>query len=266
MRIDSHMHINGRNINWGWEHNDLIIEAADKLGIDKLAVSIPANRRFPMRDENPFDYNIPTMDEIRQDNDDVLAAMNRYSGRILGYCYVLPGYKESIDEIDRCLDQGMIGIKVYNQYKIWDPVFYPIIEKSIKEKFPILVHAGFATSPEEWDFEPNMSHAADFAYISRLYPEAMIIEGHIGGGGDWEWAIKHLREAPNIYLDTAGSVVDEGMIDMAVRELGAERLLFATDMTMESNVAKIMAADLTDEQRNDIFGRNFQKILDKRGL
>ena len=264
MKIDCHNHINGRNINWGWKSNDLLIEAADKLGIDKLAVSIPVNRRFPMRDENPFEFKIPTMDDIRQNNDEVLEAMKRYPGRILGYCHIVPGYKESIEEIDRCLDLGMIGIKLYNQYKIWDPVFYPIIEKSIEEKFPLLVHGGFSTTNDEWDFEPNMSHAADFRYIAKLYPEAMIIEGHIGGGGDWEWAIKHLRHAPNIYLDTGGSVVDEGMIEMAVRELGAQRLLFATDMSMEAGISRIMAADLTDEQREDIFWRNFQKILDKR--
>jgi len=264
MIIDSHMHINGKNINWGWKDNDLIIDASDKLGIDKLAVSIPVNRRYPTRDENPFDFKIPTMEEIIQNNNDVLAAMERYPGKILGYCYVLPGYKESIAEIDRCLDKGMIGVKVYNQYKIWDPAFYPLIEKSIEEKFPILAHGGFSTSPEEWDFEPNASHAADFAYVSKLYPEAMIIEGHIGGGGDWEWAIKHLRNAPNIYLDTGGSVVDEGMIEMAVRELGAERLLFATDMSMEAGISRMSATDISKEEKEKIFYKNFQEILDKR--
>ena len=264
MRIDSHMHINGKNINWGWEHNDLIIDAADKLEIDKLAVSIPVNRRYSTRDELPTEIKLSTMEEIIVNNDDVLKAMKRYQGRILGYCAVVAGFKESISEIDRCLDKGMIGVKIYNQYKIWDPVFYPIIEKSIKEKFPILVHGGFSTSREEWDFEPNTSHAADFAYVAKLYPEAMIIKGHIGGGGDWEWAIKHLRNAPNIYLDTSGSVVDEGMIDIAVKELGAERLLFGTDMSMEAGVSKIISANLTDEERENIFSKNFQKILDKR--
>ena len=264
MKIDSHMHINGKNINWGWKDNDLIIEAADKLEIDKLAVSIPVNRRYSTRDELPTKIKLPTMEEIMEDNNDVLEAMKRYQGRILGYCSVVPGFKKSISEIDRCLDKGMIGVKVYNQYKIWDPVFYPIIEKSIEEKFPILVHGGFSTSPEEWDFEPNASHAADFAYVAKLYPEAMIIEGHIGGGGDWEWAIKHLRNAPNIYLDTGGSVVDEGMIEMAVRELGAERLLFATDMSMEAGISRMKVADLTEEQKEKIFYKNFQRILDKR--
>jgi predicted TIM-barrel fold metal-dependent hydrolase len=99
---------------------------------------------------------------------------------------------------------------------------------------------------------------------ARLYPEAMLIEAHIGGGGDWEWAIRQLRAAPSVYLDTSGSVIDEGMIEMAVRELGADRLLFGTDMTMEGGVGKVLGADLTEEQREQIYWRNMKAILDRR--
>ena len=42
--IDCHMHVKGADVEWSWDHNDRIIEAADALGIDKLAVSIPIMR------------------------------------------------------------------------------------------------------------------------------------------------------------------------------------------------------------------------------
>lgn len=252
MKIDCHMHVNGRRKKWGWSSNDRIIEAADKLGINQLCASIPITQ------------GMPTMDEVRECNDDVLAAMRRYPGRILGYCFVCPGYKEAIDELDRCLAQGMIGIKLYNQYKIWDSVVHPIIEKAIEEKVPILEHAGYPTTKEEWAKQPNMSHAGDFVRAAKLYPSAMLIEAHIGGGGDWEWAIKTLRDAPSVYLDTSGSVIDEGMIEMAVRELGVDRLLFGTDMTMEGGIGKILGADLTDAEKEQIFYKNMKKLLDAR--
>ena len=51
---------------------------------------------------------------------------------------------------------------------------------------------------------------------------------------------------------------------MAVRELGVDRILFATDMTMEGGVGKILGADLTQTQKEKIFWRNFQHILDRR--
>ena len=50
----------------------------------------------------------------------------------------------------------------------------------------------------------------------------------------------------------------------AVREFGADRLLFATDMTMEGNVARVRDADITEEQRENIFARNFERMLARR--
>ncbi|MCK5804301.1 MAG: hypothetical protein KAI66_15795 [Lentisphaeria bacterium] len=49
-----------------------------------------------------------------------------------------------------------------------------------------------------------------------------------------------------------------------MRQLGAKRVLFATDMTMEGGVGKILAAELTHEQREDIFWRNTAAILERR--
>lgn len=251
-KIDCHMHVKGRHQAWSWDHDDRIIEAADKLGIDQLCTSIP------------IPYRIPTMEEVRECNDDVLAAMRRYPDRILGYCYICPGYREGLDEIDRCLGQGMMGIKLYHQYKIWEPPVHVILEKAIDARVPVLMHAGYLTTEEYWARQPRISHAGDFLRAAQLYPEAMLIEAHIGGGGDWAWAIKQLRDAPSVYLDTSGSVIDEGMVEMAAREVGVQRLLFGTDMTMEGGVGKVLGAALSGEDKERIFWRNMRGILDRR--
>lgn len=254
MKIDCHMHVNGRKRNWGWDHNDRVIDAADRLGIDKLCCSIP------------IISGMPTSAQVQACNDDVLECMKRYSGRILGYCFVNPGHGDkAIKEIERCVVRhGMMGIKLYNQYKCTDPVVYPVVEKAIQLGIPILEHAGYLTDPPKASGQVNLSHAGDFVELSARYPEAMLIEAHIGGGGDWEWAIKTLRHSPGVYLDTSGSVIDEGMVEMAVRELGAERLLFGTDMTMEGGVGKVMGARLSEKKREAIFWKNMAAILEKR--
>ena len=180
-RIDCHMHVRGADVNWGWDHNDRIIEAADALGIDQLAVSIPVMR------------GMPEYATIRRCNDDVIAAMKQYPDRLLGYCYIVPGHSESQDEISRCFDAGMIGIKLYNQYKICDPVVYPVLERAIEEAVPVLEHAGRPTTRDFHDQQPNISDASHFVEAATRYPECMLIEAHIGGGGDWEWSIKQLR-------------------------------------------------------------------------
>ena len=40
-------------------------------------------------------------------------------------------------------------------------------------------------------------------------------------------------------LDTSGSVIDEGMIEMAAEILGVDRLLFGCDMSMTAGMGKI---------------------------
>ena len=92
-----------------------------------------------------------------------------------------------------------------------------------------------------------------------------MICGHVCGGGDWEWTIKSLRNAPSVYLDTSGSVVDEGVIEMCVDVLGADRVLFGCDMSMTAGVGKIRAAQLSAADRAKILGGNMKSILAKRG-
>ncbi len=251
-RIDVHYHILDRRT-YGWENDwKQSVEDADKLEIDQLCISIlPENKCA-----NPS--------EFRQVNDDVLQAMKDYPGRYLGYAFVNPGYtRKAVEEVERCIRAGMIGVKLYSAYTIDDPVTEPVIEKCIDLGVPILMHAGYAHIDMG---QPSISTALHFTNIAKKYPEAMFIEAHIGGGGDWEWSIKELKKCPTVFLDTGGSVIDDGMINMAVKELGVERLLFATDCSIYSGVGKILGARLTEQQRRKIFSENFKNILSKRKL
>jgi len=139
----------------------------------------------------------------------------------------------------------------------------PIIEKCIEFKAPLMCHGGQNRKDFREPDRPGASRAEDFVEAAHRYPEAMLIYGHIGGGGDWEYACKALRGAPTVFADTSGSVTDEGMVDFAVKCLGVRRLLFATDMNFETGVGKILAAQLTEEERRQMFFDNFNEILRK---
>jgi uncharacterized protein len=261
-KIDAHMHVSGGRHQFFGCDVDRVIDAADRLEIDQLACSIPiTGGRWA------------TPQEVRECNDWMLAAMRQHPRRILGYCFLNCGYgREALAELDRCVlggggGGGMIGVKLYNQYKINDPVQFPIIERCIELGVPILVHAARLITPQDIAAQPLTSHALDFVDVGRRYPDAMIIEGHIAGGGDWQWTLKILRDAPSsIFLDTSGSVMDNGLLERCMRDFGEDRLLFATDMTMEGNVARVRDAEITDEQREKIFHRNFQAILGRRRM
>jgi predicted TIM-barrel fold metal-dependent hydrolase len=250
------MHVSGAGQNFLGCEPDSVIDAADRLEIDQLVCSIPITGG-----------KWATPAEVRACNDAMLAAMRCFPDRILGYAYLNPGHsREAMQELDRCVvREGMTGIKLYNQYKINDPVVFPLIERTIELGVPILSHAGRLIRDVDIAAQPLCSHAADFVDIGRRYPEAMIIHGHIAGGGDWQWSLKVLRDAPpSIYLDTSGSVMDNGLLERCVREFGDDRLLFATDMTMEGGVARVRDAAITEAQREKLFFRNFQAMLARR--
>jgi len=235
-----------------------IIADADKLEIEKIAVSCPVTVG-EIEKANP--------DAVRDVNNRVLQAMKDYPGRFLGQCFVNPYYgREALEEMTRCIEAGMIGLgEMYTQVRINDPRYFPIIEKCIELKVPLLSHSSGARNDTRGTDRPGASNADDFVEIGKRYPEALIIYGHIGGGGDWEYVCKALRHATTIYADTSGSVSDEGMVDLAVECLGVHRLLFATDISFETGVGKILAAKLTEAERRQIFFDNFNGILRKRG-
>jgi uncharacterized protein len=255
-KFDAHNHVflGGRRSNTDWMDVDNLIEAAEVLGIEKLFCSRPITAGV-----------LVNIDVVRDANDSVLAAMRRHPKQIVGYCFVQPGNgAAALEEIDRCLDDGMIGVKLYHQFNYTDPAVFPIAEKCIQRQIPFLGHSAFLTDPRTAAAQPKTSNALDFCALSQRYPELSLILGHVNGGGDWEWAIKGLRECPNVFLDTSGSVLEDETIELCVRALGVDRVLFATDGTMEGGVGKILGADLTADQREAILWRNFQRILDRR--
>ena len=255
-KFDAHNHVflSGRRSSTDWADVDALIEAADVVGIEKLFCSRPITAGV-----------MANIDVIRDANDSVLARMRRHPGRIIGYCFVQPGNgAAALAEMDRCLEAGMIGVKLYNQFKFTDPAVFPIAEKCIRHGIPFLGHSAFLTDPRTLAAQPRTSHALDFCALSKRYPELLLIMGHVNGGGDWEWAIKGLRECSNVFVDTSGSVLEDDTIGRCVRELGHQRVLFATDGTIEGCVGKILWAELTPAQREAIFWRNFQGILERR--
>jgi len=250
--IDCHAHLSHRSRKT-WEADDRkLIEAADKLGIDQLCCSILTPRRPA------------TADGFRECNRWTADGMRRFGGRVLGYCYVNPGYgREALDEVRRCVeDRGFIGIKLYNEYNCTEPVVFPIVELAIELGVPILQHASHSHYFVE--DQPRMSDGGHLAELALRYPEAMLICAHISGGGDWEWTIKALRHARNVLLDTSGSVTDEGTVEMAAAVVGADRVVFGCDSSMTAGVGKIRGANLSAQEKQKILGGNMMRLLRRR--
>jgi len=246
--IDCHSHLSFRQ-SPDEQGDDLeVLDAADRLGIDQLCCSILCKRPA-------------SVEGFRACNAALAAAIKRHPDRLRGYCYVNPEQgREALDEIRRCMDQeGFIGVKLYNERVCTDPIVAPIVELTIELGAVILHHAGHGHAPIP--NQPNISDGGHLAELGRRYPEARLICAHVGGGGDWEWTIKALRHATNVYLDTSGSVIDEGIVELAAQTVGVDRLLFGCDMSFTAGVGKIRGANLSAEQKQEILGGNLLRLL-----
>lgn len=255
-KIDAHEHVGLYGLTLEEQ-----IDIADRLGMGKMVVSTPVTDT----------EKVVSPDDFIKCNDIVLNAMKQYPERYLGTCFVNPVYrKESLEEIKRCIDLGMIGLKVYNQMKINNPLFYPIIEKFIDLKMIILMHSACGIGiggvrTKYGNNQPNSSTPDDFVEAAKRYPEAMFQYAHTGGGGDWEYACKAIRDYPNIYVDTSGSNNEGNMIDFAIKYLGEDRLFFGNDLFYYQGVGTILSSNLSESQKNKIFFENFNNILRKTG-
>jgi hypothetical protein len=256
--VDCHAHIRGPFPDRAdpWEEDRLLLEACDALGIDVAVVSHLGTGR-PASPEG-----------FREVNRKMLAGLKEFRGSFWGYCYVNPGWtREALEEIEYCMaaDEDCIGIKLYNEYRMTDPVVRPVIEKSVQLGVPILQHAGY--SEVNRSQQPNISTAADVAEVGRSYPGAKLIVAHLGGGGDWEWAIRAVAEAPaNVGADISGSVVEDGLVEYAVQLIGPERLYFGCDMSMTAGMGKLMYSGISEEARRKIRAESFLRLVGREAM
>lgn len=253
--IDAHNHVWEKKGKLDKADAKNILKAADLIGIDRLCVSAP------------LFHDCPTPEEFRQSNNIVIEAM-KFSKRFIGFCFVNPGYaREATAEIEHCVVRhGMAGIKLYHQYFICDPVQRPVMEKAAELGVPVLMHAGKVTDPETQAAQPRLSSAAHFIKALKMFPDTILIQGHIGGGGDWEWNLRWLENLSgnNYYIDLSGSVIDAGIARRTLDAAGEDRVLFATDMSYEEGVGKVIDAGFSERQLAKIFSGNMEKILSRR--
>lgn len=237
------------------------LEFADRLGIEKMFIA------------NPMTEIEATPEQFIALNNKVAKAVKEFPERLIGQFTVNPLFRQqSMDEINRCLDLGMTGTRLYHQVKINDKIYEPIIEKLASHQLIIFMHGecqmGVGGYRMKYDVKkrPTISTPEDFAEVARRFPQAMFQFAHLGGGSDWECMCKTFADVPNIYVDTGGSNNEENMIDFALKHLGEDRLIFGTDNSFYQSVGKILASDLTESQKKKIFFENYQSILKKGGF
>jgi predicted TIM-barrel fold metal-dependent hydrolase len=257
--IDAHAHFyhagTGRT-DWA-DVNAARFRAGDRIGITYHVASILGSFGFT----SPTYFSSPR--DVTRGNDVMLEICAQESQRVRMMVAVNPNYTEhALSEIERCVARGAIGVKLAASRRADDPLLDPIAELAAERGLPILHHI-WQHRRREWPSQ-EISDGADLANLASRHPKANFILAHIGGGGDYMHTFPAVVDAPNIYPDLSGSGVDRGMLDSAIDALGAQRLLWGCDLTIDTGLAKLRALEvigLRADDLSDIRWRNAARIF-----
>ena len=205
----------------------------------------------------------PSPDDVTAGNVAMRRIAAAHPGRVCAYTTVNPNFTDhAAREIALGAAAGFAGIKLAASRRASDPLLDPIAELAAEHGVPVLQHVWQHRRGEVPGQET--SDALDLSVLAARHPAARFILAHIGGGGDWAHSLRALVGVPNIWVDLSGSGVDRGMLELCVECVGTGRLLWGTDLTLDTGIAKLRALDamgLTAEDLADIRWKNAAKLF-----
>lgn len=226
-----------------------LLRYADRMGIERIVTFMGS----PFRQD-------PTPAELRENNDATMRAVAAHPDRVFGLAYLSGNHvPESLAQIERCIADGpLVGIKLWVARRCNDPAMAPLFERAAALDALIFQHTWIKA-------EGNLageSTPMDLVEVARRHPQTPMICGH--AGGDWELGIRAVRTTPNLYIETAGFDPEAGMVEMAVRELGARRVIYGSDApgrSYASQLAKVHGARVDQAAKRLIFKDNLRRLM-----
>lgn len=249
---DLHCHLLGVAGRTPEEKMANLLEIADRHGIERLCLFFSSTWS-----------KTPTPEELKTDNDVVMQAMSHWTDRTHGFCYVSGEHVDfSLAEMDRCIKNGpMVGIKLWVAKRAFEKNLDAIIRKASKLKAVIFQHTWFKQDGTQYAGE---STPLDLVELAKRHPDTHFICGH--AGGQWEMGIRAIRSMKNISIELAGSDPTAGFTEMAVRELGPERIIYGSDSagrSFASQLAKVDGADVSADAKRMIFSDNLRRLINQ---
>lgn len=246
--IDPHAHFHTPLTNRGdWaRYNASRLDMGERIGIRCHVASILGSWGAT----SPTYFASP--DDQTRANDFMLDLADQHANRVRAYVAVNPNFTaHALAEIERGMARGAVGIKLAAARRTTDFALLDEIGAAAAHfGVPVLQHI-WQHRRREW---PNQE-ASDGVELARLavrHPTVTFLLAHIGGGGDWAHTNPAVVDVPNIVMDFSGSGIDRGMIDEALRWVGAQRLLWACDLTLCTGLTKLRALAYTGASPNDI--------------
>jgi hypothetical protein len=203
--------------------------------------------------------------DFRQANDYVLAALRSHPDRFIGMGVVSPMHGPAArEELRRCLDGGMSGLKLHADKHGG----YSLLSPAVAELLAILEPTGAVLAAHS-DFASRHCSPYQVAELGRRFPGVRIILLHLGLDQELVGeAPGVVRDLPNVYLDTSQTPDNPEAVFVGPSRTVGDRVLFGSDGPMispEVNLAKLRVAmerfGLEDSAARAIVRENAARLL-----
>jgi uncharacterized protein len=203
----------------------------------------------------------PDAKQIRRINDETAELMRRHAGFVTGFCYLNPtlGEKAVRSEVERCAARGFKGIKLEIANNARDACMRPVMEAARAHGLVVLQHAWSMTKIRQRSFHTDPE---DVGTLARRFPDVRIIMAHLTGDG--VRGVLAVKDCPNVVVDTSGAAPEAGIVEFAVEQLGAERILYGSDVPIRDfgvAIARITGSRLSGRERQRILYENARELL-----
>lgn len=233
--LDCHGHLGGLKHQYHIHGRKLenTVAEMDRLGVDKCLV-----------------WHFVSVGDERVGNDITIEAVQKYPDRFIGFAFVNPhrGEKEILDELERCNEQGLRGVKFAVQYQGYPPDG-PNVDVGVKwaheHRQMVLSH--------QWGSHAHMEH------LLSSYPNAIILTGHSGGARFVDLMERH----PNLYVCSC-PLSGPRSCENIVKRIGADRVMFGSDLQdlpIAWGLGPILFARIPAAEKRLILGGNLERLL-----
>lgn len=195
---------------------------------------------------------------VRPKNQDLAEALDTYPDRdrFAGCAWINPQFgQEAVDELEMTVREwGFCGMKLmptHHAFRAVSQTPYPLMRKAEELGIPVTIHSG-----------TFFAHPLEIAVLADAFPAVPIVMDHMGYRYYVAEALAAARRSNNIYLATT-AVMEPHWIRQAVRELGAERVLFGSNaphVWPRTQLLVIRQAELTEAEEQKVLSENAARL------
>jgi predicted TIM-barrel fold metal-dependent hydrolase len=204
----------------------------------------------------------PDAAQLRKINNDTARIVRDHPDYFTGFIYLNPllGERATMAEAERCAAlPGFRGIKLEIANNAAHPAMRHVAKAALTCNLPVLQHSWSTTNIKD---RKHQSDPADTCLFARRNPGVKIIMAHLTGIGFR--GVLEAKGLPNVWVDTSGGYPEEGLIEFAAEHLGADHVLYGSDLPIRENsvtIRRILGAKISAADKQRMLFGNTARLL-----